>query len=264
VIDAKIAGLPDLLAAFPDFDELDLRSRCRTELANLPSSLLAALNADAASRSDDVQKAVGFWARDNTEMVELHVALQSGDRDRALKEGLARVRTKMARTADVDCRSPAEREKAAVEKVAAYERSWSILESAFTPLVGMTIPMICRGLALPSADVARCLKIGTVCTWSTMRACTISPDFVPLFFAHKQHRARVADGTETTGVILQVRLANPIDPILMWAGAVKGSGSYNTYDWQAEIITPPGFRFRIERTVASSNPQLLVLEATQV
>jgi hypothetical protein len=60
VIDANTAGLPDLLAAFPDFDELDLRSRCRTELANLPSSLLAALNADARSRSDEVQKAVGF------------------------------------------------------------------------------------------------------------------------------------------------------------------------------------------------------------
>lgn len=264
MIDAKTAGLPDLLAAFPDFDELDLRSRCRTELANLPSPLLATLNADALSRSDEVQKAVGFWARDNTEMVELHVALQSGDRNRAVEEALIRHRAKRAPNADVDDRSPADREEAAALKVAAFERAWHILESAFTPLVAMTIPMICRGFALPSADVARCLKIGTVCTWSTMRACTISPDFVPLFFAHKQHRASVADGTETTGVILQVRLANPIDPILMWAGAVKGSGSYNTYDWQAEIITPPGFRFRIERTVASSNPRLLVIEATQV
>lgn len=140
------------------------------------------------------------------------------------------------------------RESSANALVAADDAALDELAKGMTPIAGLSLRSVHRGGALPLADFHKCFAPGRSVTWDGLVACTISPDFVPLFFAHKSWDC-LGGGSGVAAFLLDVELATVRSPTLAWTGDLRGGVAGNTYRWQAEVVTSPGFAFRVREVL---------------
>ncbi|EFG84841.1 hypothetical protein GHA01_15280 [Novacetimonas hansenii] len=107
------------------------------------------------------------------------------------------------------------------------------------------ISKIHRGAAMATSLFDANFKVGATVRWQHLTACTLNPEAAAIHFAWKQRNNLLATmaAKDVTSFLLNIHLDAPAP--LVWTGAVPGKDEDTTYRWQAEVVTPPGFKFEV-------------------
>jgi|GEM_PF-5524075 len=127
------------------------------------------------------------------------------------------------------------------------------------------ISKVHRGAAMATNLFDANFKVGATVHRQHLTACTLNPQAATIHFAWKQRNALLATlaAKDVTSFLLNIHLDAPAP--LVWTGAVHGKGEDTTYRWQAEVVTPPGFKFEVTSvkslSAAGALDRLVMVEA---
>jgi hypothetical protein len=248
----------DLITAFPVLGGRGAEAEALSALA-AAGSIYQVL--DDAFNNPAFSAALETWSRNNSSLVNLSEAILQKGFDVARRDAIKERRLKQESGVAPELYAPGDDAKWVDRQLQALD------VMARSARVFTEFDRIYRGAAMLSDEFDALFEPGRRIHWARLTACTLEPRFTPIHYAWKQRDKLTQSNpcSDVTSYILDVGLGAGPRPPLVWTGAVKGSHTFTTYRWQAEVVTAPGFEFEVV-SVEMLNPgaidRLMLVEAT--
>lgn len=211
-------------------------------------------------------KGLAKWTCNNTEIMQLSADLCE-DPDTAFEKAVEKQVEALDSNDLLSGMSSEEKTCLAQQRASSIHNALQDIERGFLPLNSGPITSIYRGGALSEGEFENRFSIGRELDFQHVTACTMSSNFVPLFYAKKQYDNLQGTGAEIVAFMLEIQLNSDTAPKLHWTGHVKGTYEITTYRWQLELLAPKGLQYcvvSVERITPDGKPKLFRVTAKEV
>ena len=245
-----------LVDAFPLLGEDGARPEAREARHTLDAGLLASLRAKSTSRSDELQRALELWSRNNEHLWRFG--------DLVALRGLAEAEqetTRQIKAARAGAFGEPELSRSSAGtarlRACAYRHLMDPTQAADLGSIELG-----RGFCLPNDQFNTQLALDGTTSVDRPLACSVELQFVPLHFAWKCLNNASPSTVGTTSVILLIRPGST-SVRGHWTGDIESSTAGASFEWQAEVILSPGSKYLVtDHEELAAGPHRLVRVTT--